>query len=198
MIHFFGYTATQRTDFTLMSFYRRLLLAAAFTPALLALGLATSAFAQSKISTKHDASLPIEISADALEVQQEQNLATFSGNVQAEQGAIRLRADMLMVHYRPQQGDASVQGAISRIDAKGQVFFSSPGQTAQGDSGVYDVDNKLITMLGNVVLTRDKNVIRGNRLVLNLTTGKSKVDGVGGAAGGRVRGLFVPNKKPKN
>ena len=165
---------------------------------MLALLLAAPALGQNKPSTQHDATLPIEISADALEVQQELNLATFSGNVQVQQGAIRLRANVLKVHYRPQKGDASVQGAISRIDAKGKVFFSSPGQTAQGDSSIYDVDKGLITMLGNVVLTRDKNVIRGNRLVLNLTTGRSKVEGAAGKSGGRVRGLFVPNKKPKN
>ena len=159
--------------------------------------LSSSAYAQTKPSTQHDSSLPIEIAADALEVQQEKNLATFSGNVQAQQGAIRLKAELLQVHYRPQDGDASVQGAISRIDAKGKVFFSSPGQTAQGDSGIYDVDKSVIVMQGNVVLTRDKNVIRGNRLVLNLTTGRSKVEGAAGKAGGRVKGLFVPNKKPK-
>lgn len=158
--------------------------------------LVAPAWAQSSLTTRHDSSLPIEIAADTLEVQQEQNLATFSGNVQAKQGEIRLRANILKVHYRPQQGDAAVQGAISRIDATGKVFFSSPGQTAQGDSSVYDVDKGLITMNGNVVLTRDKNVIRGNRLVLNLTTGKSKVEGGTSASGGRVRGLFVPNKKP--
>jgi len=154
------------------------------------------AWAQSSLTTRHDSSLPIEIAADTLEVQQDKNLATFSGNVQATQGGIRLRANILEVHYRPQQGDAAVQGAISLINATGKVFFSSPGQTAQGDSSVYDVDKGLIIMNGNVVLTRDKNVIRGNRLVLNLTTGKSKVEGGTSASGGRVRGLFVPNKKP--
>jgi len=183
----------QRTDkaFMLLPRHFRTLVACA------AIFATTSVFAQSKPSTQHDASLPIEIAADTLEVRQDQNLAIFSGNVQAQQGAIRLKAEMLQVHYRPQQGEASVQGAISRIDAKGKVFFSSPGQTAQGDSGVYDVDKSLITMLGNVVLTRDNNVIRGNRLLLNLATGRSKVEGIVGKSGGRVRGLFVPNKKPK-
>lgn len=164
--------------------------------ALAALFVATPAWAQTKPSIQHDTSLPIEIAADALEVRQDQNLAIFSGNVLAQQGVIRLKAEVLEVHYRPQQGEASVQGAISRIDAKGKVFFSAPGQTAQGDNGVYDVDKSLITMLGNVVLTRDKNVIRGNRLLLNLATGRSKVEGIVGQSGGRVRGLFVPNKKP--
>jgi|SaaInlStandDraft_6_1057023.scaffolds.fasta_scaffold11517_3 lipopolysaccharide export system protein LptA len=153
--------------------------------------------AQSLVTTQHDSSQPIEITADQLEVQQEKQLATFSGNVQAIQGDIRLQAASLQVHYWAQDGDADVEGAISRIMAKGEVFFSSPGQTAKGDSGVYDVDKSLITLEGKVVLTREDNVIRGSRLVLNLATGRSKVSGAPSGSGGRVRGLFVPNKKVK-
>jgi lipopolysaccharide export system protein LptA len=155
----------------------------------------SAAQAQSLVTTKHDSSQPIEITADQLEVQQEKQLATFSGNVQAIQGDIRLRAASLQVRYRAQDGSADVEGAISRIIAKGQVFFSSPGQTARGDSGVYDVDKSLVTLEGKVVLTREDNVIKGNRLVLNLATGRSKVSGAPSGTGGRVRGLFVPNKK---
>ena len=151
--------------------------------------------AQSLVTTKHDSSQPIEITADQLEVQQENQLATFSGNVQAIQGDIRLQAASLQVRYRAQDGNADVEGSISRIIAKGEVFFSSPGQTARGDSGVYDVDKSLVTLDGNVVLTREDNVIRGNRLVLNLATGRSKVSGAPSGGTGRVRGLFVPNKK---
>ena len=158
-----------------------------------------AAHAQSPVTTNHDSSQPIEITADQLEVQQEKQLATFSGNVQAIQGDIRLQAASLQVSYRAADdnsgSNADAQGAISRIIAKGNVFFSSPGQTAKGDSGVYDVDASLITFEGNVVLTREDNVIKGNRLVLNLATGTSKVSGAGVGKSGRVRGLFVPNKK---
>jgi lipopolysaccharide export system protein LptA len=151
--------------------------------------------AQNLVTTKHDSSQPIEITADQLEVQQEKQLATFSGNVQAIQGDIRLQAASLQVHYRAQDGSADVEGSISQIIAKGEVFFSSPGQTARGDSGVYNVDKSLVTLDGKVVLTREDNVIRGNRLVLNLATGRSKVSGAPSGGSGRVRGLFVPNKK---
>ena len=76
------------------------------------------------------------------------------------------------------------------------VFVSSPQETAQGDHGVYDVDSESITLIGSVVLTRDKNVIRGARLVLNLVTGESRIEGApAGGAQGRVRGRFVPGQK---
>jgi len=146
----------------------------------------------------HDANQPIEINADRLEVQQDQSLAVFSGNVVAAQGAMRLHAQTLKVFYsRAQEGGANAEATISRIDAIGEVFLASPKETAQGATGVYDVANRMITLSGSVVLTRGDNVIRGDRLVLDLTSGRSRVEG--GSAGGqqqRVRALFVPPAKP--
>lgn len=160
--------------------------------------------AQGVLSKARNTDQPIEISADSLEVQQDKQLAIFTGNVDATQGNIRLRADSLRVHYRQnepaaqrpaqrpgpqQQADAS--GAISRIDATGKVFVSSPEETAQGDRGIYDVDKRVITLEGNVVLTRGKNVLRGQKATMNLDSGRSVMEG------GRVRGLFVPEKSNK-
>jgi lipopolysaccharide export system protein LptA len=142
-----------------------------------------------------DADQPIEINADNLEVQQDQNLAVFTGNVEAVQGRIRLNADQIKVWYRPGgAARADAGGTIIRIDALGRVFVSSPTETAQGDVGIYDVPAKQITLTGKVVLTRGDNVIRGERLVLNMATGHSQIEG----GRQRVRGLFVPPKKQEN
>ena len=144
--------------------------------------------ARAQPATAHDAKLPIEITADSLEVNQKEQLAVFRGNVDAIQGAIRLTASEIWVRYRP-ASEGEAQGAISRINASGQVRFSTPSETAQGDSGVYDVDAQVITLTGSVVLTRGGNVIRGEKLVLDLATGQSKIESTR-----RVRGLFVPKK----
>jgi lipopolysaccharide export system protein LptA len=140
---------------------------------------------------KHDVDQPIEINADSLEVLQKDRRAVFRGNVDARQGRLRLKADELEVHYQSKGEASQVAGSITRIDARGSVFVSLPMETAQGDVGVYDVTAKKITLTGKVVLTRGDNVIRGQRLVLDLATGKSRIEG----GGGRVRGYFVPRKK---
>lgn len=163
---------------------------------------------------KSDADQPIEITSDSLEVQQDRQLAIFRGRVQAVQGDMRLTADTVAVTYReqktqqppsqqrqrqPSQTDGAM-GAITRIDATGNVFVSSPTETAQGLVGVYDVDKRVITLTGQVVLTRDKNVLKGENLVWNLETGVSRLDGgatTGGAPGGRVKGVFVPQERPR-
>ncbi len=158
---------------------------------------------------QHDKALPIEISADSLEVAQEQQVATFQGNVDAVQGDLVLSAETLKVHYAGKEGAgglaAGTGGAINRIVASGDVTLSSPDETAEGDIGIYDVTSQLITLTGDVVLTRGDNVLRGEQLELDLTTGKSRMVGTTGAGGadvaalpgGRVKALFTPKPREK-
>ena len=150
-----------------------------------------------QIGSRADRSLPIEIEADSLEVQQNKQLAIFVGNVNAIQGSLRLRAETLKVHYASGQGAEPGEGqSIRKIDAIGQVFFSTETETVEGDEGVYDVLAGIITLKGDVRLTRGESIIRGDRVVLNLETGMSTVESGDGRTpgGGRVRGLFVPQK----
>jgi lipopolysaccharide export system protein LptA len=150
---------------------------------------------------QQDKSLPIEITADRLEVLQKENIATFTGNVDAVQGDMVLSADKLRVHYRNDQQSGQTSpasgGAIQRIEAEGHVFLSSPRETAQGNVGVYDVAGNRLTLDGAVVLTRDDNVIRGERLEIDLASGRSEVlaavpSSKGGTAPQRVRAIFAP------
>jgi len=143
----------------------------------------------------HDSSQPIEITSDTLEVKQDENTAIFRGRVDAVQGDMNQRADELVVHYTT---DDAGNNTISVIEATGNVFIASPDSLAQGDHGVYDVTAETIDLDGSVVLTRDDNVIRGDRLRLNLATGKSKMQSNVAKKGGngRVKALFVP--KPKD
>ncbi len=139
----------------------------------------------------HDSSQPIEITADTLEVLQADKVAVFRGKVDAVQGDMLLRADRLVVHYRETEADEENLG-IARIDAEGNVFVSSPRETAQGRRGVYDVDEARIDLTGGVILTRGDNVIQGDSLRMDLESGRSSVAGAGAGSGGRVHGLFVP------
>jgi lipopolysaccharide export system protein LptA len=153
-------------------------------------------------SFQHDSKLPIEITSDSLEVVQDEQIATFLGNVDAVQGDLVLTSDELRVHYRGSGEAAGVTaGSIRRIEAMGNVFLSSPEETAQGDFGVYDVDGALLTLEGSVVLTRDENVVRGQRLEIDLATGRSQMfaavpSTAGGTPGQRVKAVFVPPPEP--
>lgn len=155
-----------------------------------------SATQAQQLGTKRDRLQPIEIEADNLEIQQDKQLAIFAGNVSAVQGALRLQAETLRVHYLSGKNRGEDGQSIAQIDAIGRVFFSSEKETVQGDEGVYDVTAGILTLTGDVILTRGESVIRGRRIVMNLETGLSTVESGedGAAGGGRVRGLFVPQR----
>ena len=148
-------------------------------------------FAQSALKD-HNADQPIDIVADQLEVRQNEDIAIFRGAVEASQGDLRLMADTLTVFYASAQDVDNP--SIARIDASGAVSISSPSESADGEWGVYDVTKRLITIGGNVTLRRGENVLVGERLEIDLTTGVTRFDGsslaVESDIAGRVRGRF--------
>jgi lipopolysaccharide export system protein LptA len=131
---------------------------------------------------------PIQIEADALEVRDEEKLAIYSGNVRARQGDTLLQAPEMYVFYSGRVDANQEPGSgVSRIEAYPDVVVSSVDQTATGDHMVIDMNADLITMTGNVVLTEGMNVVRGERLVVNMTTKQGRVEG------GRVQTLITPS-----
>ena len=85
------------------------------------------------------------------------------------------------------------------VTVRGNVVLSSgKDQTAHSDWALYDVPGELVTVGGNVVLTQGKNVLKGNKLVINLATGESRFENTGNAAANnRIRALFMPNEGGK-
>ena len=143
---------------------------------------------------------PVQIEAATLEVRDKDRVATFSGNVHVVQGDTTMRCKVLVVHYdnKTPGGMKSAtpgpggQQQISRLEAKGGVVVTQADQTATGDTGNFDMRTNTITLLGNVVVSQGGNVVRGERLVVDMTTGVSKVDA--GASRGPVRMLIEQNK----
>jgi lipopolysaccharide export system protein LptA len=151
---------------------------------------------------------PVHIEAATLEVRDKDKVATFSGDVRVKQGDTNLRCKSLVVFY--EQGDEAgakgktLQAAspgpggqqrIKRLEARGGVVVTQKDQTATGENGVFDMKTNTVTLLGNVVMTQGQNVLRGERLVVDLTSGTSRVES-GKNGQGRVQGLFLPNSAP--
>jgi lipopolysaccharide export system protein LptA len=147
---------------------------------------------------------PIEITADRLVLEQNQQKAIFSGNVDALQGDTTLHTDLLRVFYTSdeERKATGTQQTVRRLEAEGNVVITQPGETATGNSGIYDVVGGKMVLLGDVVLTRNKNVVRGDRLDVDRNTGVSVVTtnkaqtASSGGRDQRVRALFVPEPAP--
>jgi lipopolysaccharide export system protein LptA len=143
----------------------------------------------------HNTNAPVDVTSDRIEVQDRADRAVFSGNVHATQGDLTLDTARLTVAYSG--GTDNLQ--INRLDAADGVVVRSPSETARGDFGVYDLDRKLITLIGNVQLTRQNNQVNGSRLVIDLDSGRAVIDGGPpgvNSSGGRVTGHFtVPQRQ---
>ena len=139
--------------------------------------------------------------------------ATFSGNVQVVQGDTTMscrswscstglrkarappsrRLRVPRQKARPHPGCPQGAQSIRRIEARGGVTVVTKDQNASGDLGVYDLKTKTITLTGNVVVSQGKNVIHGERVVVDTATGNARVES-GATAHDRVRALIQPGK----
>ena len=164
---------------------------------LIGLASGTIALAQGGTSALkgHNADAPIDVSSDRIEVQDRADRAVFAGNVIARQADLTLSTPRLSIAYTT---SPSVQ--IQRLDASGGVVVTSPSETARGNFGVYDLGRKMITLIGAVRLDRQGSQINGQRLTIDMNSGRAVVDGGlpgVGQSGGRVTGHFlVPKKGP--
>jgi lipopolysaccharide export system protein LptA len=167
---------------------------------LVASGIATAALAQQKQDSVsalkgHNSNAPVDVSADRIEVQDRADRAMFAGNVHVKQDELSLDTERLTVAYSNERG---VQ--IRRLDAAGGVVVRSPSETAKGDFGIYDLDRKLITLIGAVQLNRGDNQVNGSRLVIDLDSGRAVIDGGPpgvNQSGGRVSGHFTVPQRTK-
>jgi lipopolysaccharide export system protein LptA len=143
---------------------------------------------------------PVKIDASQLEVRDKDKVATFSGGVKVVQGDTTMRAKSLAVFYDGEGSTANTltaakpgpsgQQRIKRLEAKGGVKVCQDEQVATGDTGIFDMQSNTVTLLGNVVLTKGMNVLKGEKLTVNLGSGAAKIEG---GNGGGVSALLLPS-----
>lgn len=176
-----------------MSNMRANLLIIGLACSLAALSTAAAGQQSSSVLRGHDINAPVDVAADRIEVQDRDDRALFVGNVVVTQGDLTLTTERLRIAY---SGGDGIN--IDRLDASGGVKVQSSGETAYGDYGVYDLNRKIITLIGDVRLAQGNNEIFGSRLIIDLTSGRAVIDGGPRGvdqSGGRVTGRFtVPQR----
>ncbi len=146
----------------------------------------------------HNTNARVNTAADRIELQDRQNRVVLSGNVVIEQAGLTLRSARTLVNY-----DDTGELTINRITATGGVVVTRGNERASGDVAIYDFNRRIITMAGGVQLRRGTDILNGGRLVIDLRTGLSSVDGSSSGSStpgasttseGRVTGSFsVPD-----
>lgn len=143
----------------------------------------------------HNSNAPVDFSAGSLELQDRADRVVLTGGVTATQAGLTLKASRLTAAYSSNGGVD-----VNRLDATGGVTIAKDDLRATSSSAIYDLDASLITLIGNVKLTQGNNRLSGGRLVIDLNSGRSTINGGGPAgvtnSGGRVTGTFtVPQRK---
>jgi len=122
-------------------------------------------------SLKSDPTLPVEITADELSVEQQTRKATFIGDVLITQGEIRLAAPRVTVMYNEESR------AIAQVAATGGVTLVSGPDAAESQHAYYAIDEGLIVMTGQVLIEQGPGTIAAETMTVNLITGSAEMTG---------------------
>ncbi|NIZ60561.1 lipopolysaccharide transport periplasmic protein LptA [Sedimentitalea sp. CY04] len=161
-----------------MSYFRALIIC---LPLALFSGIASAQSTSIAFGTiKADPSLPVEVTADALEVNQADGSAQFQGNVLVIQGVMRLSADTVLVSYKPEQK------GIDQLKATGNVILVNGPDAAEAERAEYTIDSGTVVMTGNVLLNQGNSTLASNQLVVNLNDGTAQLSG-------RVKTILNPD-----
>jgi len=160
--------------------------------ALMGAVIAAGMSAQAQTIASHNTNAPVSFDAGSIDFDDRANRVVLSGNVVVNQAGLSVRSNRMLASYTD---DGSLD--VQRITANGGVVVTRANERASGDVAVYDFGKRIITMAGNVSLSRGGDTLKGERLVINLATGLSSVDGRGAAGvpsepgdNGRVTGTF--------
>jgi lipopolysaccharide export system protein LptA len=158
---------------------------------------------------------------DSFEWYEDKQLGVARGDAIAMREGKRMRGDVLTAAVekgdkgdkgeKGEKGDKAEKGDkgqseaahISRIDAQGNVLVSSLEQIARGDTGIYNVDTGIATLIGNVTITKGETELKGRYGVVDLNNNVSQLLSSpppelakGASRPQRVSGLLVPKPKP--
>lgn len=137
--------------------------------------------------------VPIEVTSDSMSYTSSGGEVVFEGNVHVVRAGVEIWAAKMTIHFSAVagQGDAVEQamdpGDIEKIVATGGVRLSSGGRTGACGTATYFVDQGLLQMDGNPVLTDGPNTIEGKTIRYWVHSNRSEVVGDGDQ---RVRATF--------
>jgi lipopolysaccharide export system protein LptA len=161
--------------------------------------------APAQVIKNHNSKAPVNFSAGAIELQDRADRVILTGGVTATQAGLSMSASRVTAAYTS-SGGIDVQ----RMDAVGGVTITKDDLRATSEAAIYDLKSDLITLVGNVQLVQGANRLNGGRIVIDLNSGRSTINGgsapapagtpttpgVTGNTGGRVTGTFtVPQRK---
>ncbi len=131
----------------------------------------------------------VNVSADNLEVDENSNTATFTGNVEITQGEMRLAAPKVVAVY----GEGGPSDLENFTASGGRIRMVFDDQTVDADTAYYDFAQRVLTFTGSVAVDNGSGTVNADKLVIDTRAGTSSFTSAGGGSGGRVTSTFAPS-----
>ena len=105
-------------------------------------------------------------------IEREQKTIGFSGNVILKQGAAYLTADQIELFF---DNNFNQEGFYKML-ASGNILIKNNDSTSiTGNLATYNVSDEKIIMTENVILKNQMSMIKGNKLILDINSGKIEI-----------------------
>jgi len=136
-----------------------------------------------------DSEQPIHITADRAQISERDGVATYTGNVQLDQGSLHVTADQLTIYTR--------DGAVIHITAEGRLAHfqqlpetDAPMVQANARTITYYTDEQKVVLEGEAELKQAEDSFRGEYIEYNIVD--KVVNASGGEASSRVEMVVYP------
>lgn len=129
----------------------------------------------------------VNITADNLEVAEDDSTALFTGGVVITQGTMELRAPQVLAAY----GEGGPSDLENFTASGGRVNMIFEDQTVDANEAFYDFAQRVLTFTGEVVVVNETGTVNSDRLVVDTRAGTSSFSSSSDGSG-RVTSTFTP------
>jgi len=133
-----------------------------------------------QIAVAEEKDPPVYVEADQMSSTEDANSVLFKGNVDAQQGDLRILSDEMTVYYTDaatEDSDSDTAQKIDKLICVGNVELSTEEWLGTSDKMIYYSDNRKIYLIGNAKAWQDENMVSGEKIVYYIDEGRSEVAG---------------------
>jgi lipopolysaccharide export system protein LptA len=135
--------------------------------------------------------IPIDITSDEMQWDDNKRIAYAIGNAVAIQGNKKITAAKIIVYLEKNKDN----NEIILIKAEGNVVFTSIDEIATGKIATYDLVKNNIVIENNVTLKKNDNIMKGEILEMDFNTGISQINSIKNSK--KVKMRFLPKISDK-